>query len=165
MRVGVKLKFQGAALSAMLLFAYGSTLSTKLLRQYCPTAVFQMKAELPNYRIVFPFYSLKRQGGISSIIHAPGELVYGVLYEVNSKELEDLDIIENVPQGNYVREEYLVLGEDRRWHKAELYRCSKPAGTYTAARSYVEQMAEGAEEHKLNPEYVKELRWLIASLN
>lgn len=154
-----------AALCAMLLFAYGSSLSTKFLRQYCPTAVFQMKAELSNYRIVFPFYSLKRQGGISSIIHAPGELVYGVLYEVNQKEVEDLDIAENATQGNYVREEYLVLGEDRRWHSAELYRCAKPAGPYSAARSYVEQMAEGAEEHQLNPEYVKELRWLIASLN
>jgi gamma-glutamylcyclotransferase (GGCT)/AIG2-like uncharacterized protein YtfP len=73
-----------------------------------------MKAELPNFRITFPFYSQKRQGGISSIIPAPGELVHGVLYEVNQPEMEELDIVESVPQGLYVRETYLVLAEDKK---------------------------------------------------
>jgi gamma-glutamylcyclotransferase (GGCT)/AIG2-like uncharacterized protein YtfP len=149
----------------MLHFAYGSNLSHKFLRQYCPTAVFQMKAELPNYRIVFPFFSQKRQGGISSIVHAPGELVHGVLYEVTLKEMEELDVVESVPQGHYMRETYLVLGEDRRWHSSDLYRCAKPSGPYTPARSYVELMFEGAMEHQLDPIYIKELQWLIASLN
>jgi hypothetical protein len=149
----------------MLHFAYGSNLSAKFLRQLCPTAVFQMKAELPNFRIAFPFYSQKRQGGISSIISAPGEIVRGVLYEVTQQEMEEKDVAESVPQGLYVRETYLVLGEDRRWHSADLYRCAKPTGPYTPARSYVELMLEGAEEHQLDPNYIKELRWLIASLN
>ena len=149
----------------MLHFAYGSSLSAKFLRQLCPTAVFQMKAELPNFRITFPCYSQKRQGGISSIIPAPGEIVRGVLYEVNLREMEEKDVAESVPQGLYVRETYLVLGEDKRWHSADLYRCAKPTGPYTPARSYVELMLEGAEEHHLDPNYIKELRWLIASLN
>jgi hypothetical protein len=107
-----------------------------------------MKAELPNFRIAFPFYSQKRQGGISSIIPAPGEIVRGVLYEVTQQEMEEKDVAESVPQGLYVRETYLVLGEDRRWHSADLYRCAKPTGPYTPARSYVELMLEGAEEHQ-----------------
>ncbi len=111
----------------MLHFAYGSNLSPTFLRQYCPTAVFQMRAELPNYRIAFPFFSQKRQGGISSIVHAPGELTKGVLYEISDEEFEELDVVESVPQGLYVRETYLVLGEDRCWHPADLYRCAKPS--------------------------------------
>ena len=138
----------------MLHFAYGSNLSAKFLRQLCPTAVFQMKAELPNFRIAFPFYSQKRQGGISSIIPAPGEIVRGVLYEVTQREMEEKDVAENVPQGLYVRETYLVLGEDKRWHSADLYRCAKPTGPYTPARSYVELMLEGAEELQLDPIYI-----------
>ena len=156
---------RGSSLHVMLHFAYGSNLSPKFLRHYCHTAVFQMKAELPNFRIVFPFFSQKRQGGISSIVHAPGELVYGVFYEVNQKEMEELDVVESVPQGHYIRETYLVLGEDRRWHSADLYRCAKPTGPYAPARSYVELMLEGAEAHQLDIKYVQELRWLIASLN
>ena len=149
----------------MLHFAYGSNLSTSFLRHYCPTAVFQMRAELPNYRIVFPLFSQKRQGGISSIVHAPGELTRGVLYEISDKEMDELDVVESVPQGLYVRETYLILGEDRRWHSADLYRCAKPTGPYAPARSYVELMLDGAEKHQLDPKYVQELRWLIASLN
>jgi gamma-glutamylcyclotransferase (GGCT)/AIG2-like uncharacterized protein YtfP len=148
----------------MLHFAYGSNLSAKFLRQHCPTAIFQMKAELPNFRITFPFYSQKRQGGISSIIPAPGELIRGVLYEISQKEMEELDVVESVPQGFYIRETYLVLAEDKRWHSADLYRCAKPTGPYAPARNYVELMFEGAEEHQLDPNYVKELRWLINSL-
>jgi len=149
----------------MLHFAYGSNLSSSFLRQYCPSAVFQMKVELPNYRIAFPFYSQKRQGGISSIVHAPGELTQGVLYKISDKEIEELDIVESVPQGYYQRETYLVLGEDRHWHSADLYRCTKPTGPYAPSRSYLEQMLDGAEKHQLDPKYVQELRWLIASLN
>ena len=149
----------------MLHFAYGSNLSPKFLRRICPTAVFVMKAELPNYRITFPFFSQKRQGGISSIVNAPGELVHGVLYEVNQKEMEELDIVESVSQGHYVRETYLVQGEDGRWHSSDLYRCARPSGPYSPARSYVELMLEGAIEHQLDPNYIKELHWLIASLN
>ena len=151
--------------TCMLHFAYGSNLSSKFLRQHCLTAVFQLRAELPNFRIVFPFYSQKRQGGISSIVHAPGELVRGVIYEINQKEMEDLDIVESVPQGHYIRETYLVLGEDKRWHSSDLYRCTKPTGPYSPARSYVELMLEGAEEHQIDPNYVKELKWLINSLS
>ena len=146
-------------------FAYGSNLSAKFLREHCPTAIFVMKAELPNFRVAFPFYSVKRQGGISSILHAPGEVVRGVLYEVSKDEMEHLDVVESVPYGLYCRESYIVLGEDRRWHNADLYRVVKPTGPYTPARSYVELMLEGAENHGLDPNYVKELRWLLASLN
>jgi len=84
-----------------------------------------MKAELPNYRIAFPFFSQKRHGGISSIVHASGELVRGVLYEVDQKELEELDVVESVPQSHYIRETYIVLGEDRKWYSVDLYRCAK----------------------------------------
>jgi hypothetical protein len=148
----------------MLHFAYGSNLSQKFLRQYCPTAVFQMKAELPNFRITFPFFSQKRQGGISSILPAPGELVRGVIYDISEREIQELDIAESVNQGSYIREAYLVLGEDRRWHSADLYRVAKPTGPYAPARSYVELMLEGAEGHNLDSNYVKELKWLLASL-
>ncbi|MCX6655776.1 MAG: hypothetical protein NTY03_11770, partial [Candidatus Bathyarchaeota archaeon] len=62
------------------------------------------------------------------IISAPGEIVRGVLYEVTQQEMEEKDVAESVPQGLYVRETYLVLGEDRKWHSADLYRCAKPTG-------------------------------------
>ena len=145
-------------------FAYGSNLSYRFLREYCPNARFVMRAFLPNYRVEFRFFSKRRQGGISSIVFAPGELVRGVIYEVPLEEMLRLDEVESVPQGLYSRETFLVLGEDGEFHEADLYRVVKPEGPFTPARSYVELMLEGAKEHGLDQEYIEELLELLGSL-
>jgi gamma-glutamylcyclotransferase (GGCT)/AIG2-like uncharacterized protein YtfP len=145
-------------------YAYGSNLSPKFLTGYCPSARFVMKAYLPNFRVEFRFYSKRRQGGISSIMPHPGSLVRGAIYEVPLEEMLDLDEVESVPQGLYTRETFLVLGDDGKWHEADLYRVVKPEGPFAPARSYVELMLEGAEAYGLDAEYVEELRELLRSL-
>lgn len=145
-------------------FAYGSNLSTAYIHAYCPSATFIMRASLPNYEIQFRRYSTDMQGGISSIIEAPGELVRGVLYDINESELAALDILEDVPQGLYLRETFLVLGEDGIWHRGELYRVAKPTGPYTPSQKYLEMMIEGATEHQLDVNYIAKLEGLLAAL-
>jgi gamma-glutamylcyclotransferase len=138
-------------------FGYGSNLSTKFLRKYCPNAKSVMKAYLPNYRVEFRFYSESREGGISSIIEFPGAMTHGIIYSMPKKEMDELDIIESVPEGLYTRETFLVLGEDGKWHKADLYRVADPQGSFAPAKSYLELMLEGAREHKMDPKFIK---WL-----
>jgi gamma-glutamylcyclotransferase (GGCT)/AIG2-like uncharacterized protein YtfP len=116
-----------------------------------------MKANLPNYRVEFRHYSENRQGGISSIVEAPGELVQGVIYELQEEEIEKLDILENVPEGLYKRDTFLVMGEDGVWHKADLYRVTNPSGPYPPSKEYLEDMIEGAQEHGLKAEYIERL--------
>jgi gamma-glutamylcyclotransferase len=151
-------------LSRMYHFAYGSNLSSKFLMEHCPNARFVMKALLPNYRVEFRFYSKRRQGGMSSIVFDPGGLTRGVIYDVPEEEMLALDVVESVPQGLYARERFLVLGEDGGLHRANLYRVVRPEGPFTPAKSYVELMLEGAEEHDLDPEYVERLGRLLKSL-
>ena len=149
----------------MLHFAYGSNLSSRFLKQYCPTAKFVMRAFLPNFRVSFPFYSQRRKGGISSIILDPGNVVRGVVYEVHDNEMETLDEVKSVPKGHYKRETYLVLGDDGQLHKANLYRVVKPEGPFTPAASYLELMMEGAEEHGLDADYLESLRKLFQTVS
>ncbi len=85
-------------------------------------------------------------------------------FEVSEEDMQRLDELESVPEGLYIRERVLVLGEDKAYHKADLYRVVKPEGPFTPARSYVELMVEGAEEHGLDPEYIENLRNLLGSL-
>ena len=139
----------------MLYFAYGSNLSTKYVRNYTPSATFVRRALLPNFHIEFRRYSDNLKGGISTIIEAPGKMVHGVIYEVDSKEIEALDILEKVPLGVYKREGFEVLGEDGKWYKADLYRVVKPEGPYTPAKKYVGWMVEGMKEHDIEPAYAK----------
>ena len=141
-------------------FGYGSNLNQGFLRQYCPSARFVMKAYLPNYEVQFRFWSKRRQGGISTIIEKPGGLVHGVIYEVPEEELKVLDVLESVPQGLYRREAFLVLGEDGVWHEADLYRVARPQGPFTPSRGYVELMLSGAQEHGLDPGYIKKIEAL-----
>jgi gamma-glutamylcyclotransferase (GGCT)/AIG2-like uncharacterized protein YtfP len=149
----------------MLHYAYGSNLSPTFLKGYCPRAKFVMKANLPNFRVEFRFYSQKRKGGISTIMGSPGDLVRGAIYDVPEDEMIKLDEVESVPQGLYSRETFLVLGEDREWYEADLYRVVEPEGPFTPAKGYVGLMLEGAEAHGLDPGYVDELRLLYESLS
>jgi hypothetical protein len=136
-------------------FGYGSNLSSDFVKkELISNAKFAMKAYLPNYEVQFPFWSEERQAGYSGIMEAPGELDYGVLYEVTEQELITLD---NNPvyKDLYKRETFLVMGEDGNFCPADLYRVIDPQGPFPPCRSYVEIMLTGARELELDPEYIK----------
>lgn len=145
-------------------FGYGSNLNMEFLSEYVPSAEFVIKAYLPNYEVQFRFWSKKRQGGISSIIEKPGHLVHGVIYECDEEELKELDILESVPQGLYRRETFKVLGEDKEWYDADLYRVVNPQGPFTPARGYVDLMISGAKDHGLDPGYIQEIEAIYERL-
>lgn len=116
-----------------------------------------MRAELPNYKVEFRHYSENLGGGISSIVETPGSLVKGVIYEVLESEIEALDVLESVPEGIYRRDTYLLMDEDGRWQRGDLYRVSTPTGPYAPSSEYVDFMIEGAREHGLDADYVEQL--------
>jgi len=89
-------------------------------------------------------------------------MVHGVIYECDEEEMVELDRIESVPQGLYTRDTMLVLGEDGKWLKADLYRVTNPKGPFTPAKSYVELMLSGAREHKLDPGHIKVIEAIYA---
>lgn len=145
-------------------YAYGSNMSSDYIRDYCPSARFIMRADLPNFHIEFRRYSENLVGGISTIIESPGEMIKGVMYDIDEKEIIALDILEDVPQGIYRRDKFLVFGEDGHWHHADLYRVANPAGPYKPSKKYVDYMVAGAREHKIDPEYAAKLIALRESL-
>ena len=88
-----------------------------------------------------------------------------MIYETLAEEIEALDIVESVPQGLYRRDTFLVMGEDGSWHETELYRVVRPRGPYPPAKTYLDQMIEGAQEHRLEAGYIEELVSLRRSLD
>ncbi|MEM8856798.1 MAG: gamma-glutamylcyclotransferase family protein [Chloroflexota bacterium] len=142
----------------MLNFSYGSNMSTRYVRDYCPSAKYVMRATLPNFEIQFRRFSTDLNGGISTIIEAPGQRVEGVIYDIPEKEILELDILEDLPLGLYRRDSFLVLGEDQQWHTADLYRVVKPEGPFAPSAKYIEMMITGATEHQLSPAYIDKLK-------
>lgn len=145
----------------MLYYGYGSNLSQKYLTCHCPSSKYVMKAYLPNYEVQFRFWSKNRNGGISTIIPKFGELVHGILYEVSEEDIAVLDVRESVPEGWYNRDKILVLGDDGEWYKADAYYVAVPDGPFTPSREYVETMIEGANYHKMDPQYIKKLKEIL----
>ncbi len=83
-----------------------------------------------------------------------GEIVHGVLFAIPIAEIETLDVLENVPDGLYTRETFMVLDAAGAWRSAELYRIVTPEGPFEPAGRYIDWMLEGAREHGLPDDYV-----------
>ncbi len=148
----------------MYYFAYGSNLLTSYLREYCPTATVVMRAAIPNFRVEFPYYSEESQGGLSSILEAPGELVEGVIFDIAQTEFAAMDVMESVPENLYRRDTFLTFSEDDKWHKADLYRVVTPRGPFMPSKGYLDGMIKGAHEHGLPPKYIKRFEVMRNSL-
>jgi gamma-glutamylcyclotransferase (GGCT)/AIG2-like uncharacterized protein YtfP len=146
-------------------FGYGSNMSEEYMQQYTPSLKYVRNARLPNFEIQFRKYSENMQGGISSIIEKPGGMVYGVLYYIPKKEIEALDILEDVPLGIYKRETFQVLGDDGNWYAADLYRVTEPKGPYEPAGQYLDLMIAGSKEHGINKAWIAKLEAMRAEID
>jgi hypothetical protein len=141
----------------MLYFSYGSFLDPETLKRHCPKAVYKGNAILPNWEVQFNFMSRTYKGGVTGIEPAVAKLALGVLYEVDNDELLHLDSVEGVPDGIYYRQTIYVVGESRKAVKAATYRTTNPKGPFQPTKKYLGLMINGAKEHGLDPDYVKEL--------
>jgi hypothetical protein len=52
---------------------------------------------------------------------------------------------------------YLVLGEDGKFHPADLFRVIDPEGPFPPSRSYLDIMIKGARDLELEPEFIKKI--------
>lgn len=122
------------------------------------------RAVLLDFEVQFNFLSKTYDGGVTGVEPAAGKNALGVLYNVPSDEIEKLDVVEGVLAGIYYRETVTVVDEDGNEHRAETYRTTDPKGPFTPTRCYLGLMIRGAKEHGLDPDYIKELETLYATL-
>ena len=148
----------------MLYFSYGSFLDSYTLRRHAPNAEYVSNVFLPDFEVQFNFLSKTYDGGVTSVEPAPGLKAFGVIYDVPQEEIEKLDIVEGVPAGIYYRETVTVVNKDGKEYQAETYRTSDPKGPFTPTMRYLVLMIKGAKEHGLDPDYIKELEDLYATL-
>ncbi|EPJ45101.1 MAG: hypothetical protein OFPII_30210 [Osedax symbiont Rs1] len=146
----------------MLHFAYGSNLKIEFLKTILPNAKYVMKACIPNSEIQYSFWSKTQQAGISNIMHVPGKMVHGALFETTEEEMIALDTMEGIYVGDYSRKTFLALGEDGKWYPSELYQVIDPQGPFKPSESYVKGMLEGAKELELDADYIKVIEKMYA---
>jgi len=91
-------------MSTQLYFAYGSNLNQQDFHAWCmrrnyPKGLlrFQSVAYLPDFDLAFTYRSPTRNGGVLDLKDRPGQLVTGVLFEVQSEGWKALDEKEGAP--------------------------------------------------------------------
>lgn len=147
-------------------FAYGSIMLTRRLRQRCSSATYKNVASAPDYRFSFSKRSID-ESGKGNVIPAQGDRVFGVLFDLDKRELPCLDEFEGVGNGYYREDAFeieLMSGE----------RIS--AVTYVADSTYIDHSLKpydwylalvlaGAREHRLPIPYVSQLEAVQAVLD
>jgi len=124
----------------VLYFAYTSRISPEEMEHVAPAAVFQFIAHLPETRLVFPITNGKWKGALPSVIPAPGNTVWGVVFKLPPRDLETLDRAET-REG---RVRTLVSAMDRTGKRHEVVtHVAKPNGRVAKSEKSLKTVRNG----------------------
>jgi gamma-glutamylcyclotransferase len=139
-----------------LYFAYGSNLSSAEMRACCPGHRFLGPARLDGRRLEFRRRSRRWGGGAADIATAPGEAVWGALYELPDGALDALDAREGA--GFAYRRIDVEVDRDGERVAAVAYEVAdKEPAELPPTAAYVEALIGGARERGLPEAYVAAL--------
>lgn len=142
-------------------FAYGSNMSSTQLKERCPSVRFVCAAELREFRLGFTRFSEKRNGGVADIVAAPGETVWGAVFELEDADMHALDRFEGARMSPpaYRRCDVKVWTSDGLELDAVTYEVvAKTTVDLSPTHEYHQLIVQGAEHWDLPLEYREKLR-------
>jgi len=147
----------------MLYFAYGSNMDWAQMRQRCPSARFVFVAKLTNHRLAFTRKSQNRQCGVADAAPKRGSRIWGVVYEIEEREVGQLDRSEGFRPGRagnaYTRKERHVIvgGDENKPMAVWVYFAKRQPEPPPPNAKYKRQIIEGAKFWRLPDRYIREL--------
>ena len=146
-----------------LYFAYGSNMASSQLSAWGAEHRALGAAELPDHRVAFLRRSIRWQAGAADIVHAPGECVWGVLWELPFGP-GDLDAKEAA--GDAYRRRAVAVRLDGTTVSAMAYEViEKEPQEVPPRREYVDLMIAGAREHGLPAAWLAHLEAISVSMD
>lgn len=136
-------------------FAYGSNMETERLRSRAPSATVIGPAKFPDKRMVFNKRSMDGSGK-ANLVDSPGDLVWGVLFTLDSTSFDRLDRAE----GGYERKSLTVWTSEGNPVVAEVYTSTQLTSKPVPYEWYKNLVLAGAREHELPQEYLDYLEGL-----
>ncbi len=134
-------------------FAYGSNMSSARLQDRAPSAQATGRAKLYDRRLVFNKAS--NDGSTKANIEFSfGDVVWGVLYKLDEKDLQKVDDTE----GGYERIEVDVSIDSGGTIKAFSYVSTNTTTNCKPYDWYLDYILVGAKEHGLPQQYITELQ-------
>ena len=134
-------------------FAFGSNMSAQRMHDRLGWSPSRSGAILPDYEMVFNKHS--NDGGKANIMYSPGNLVEGILYSVNERDLMILDKYEGVAAKQYKRYDIEVRYNNKNSIAAVAYKALNTGKVYAPTEEYLSYILEGKEF--LSPGYYTKL--------
>lgn len=142
----------------MYLLIYCEWLDSDLVKKSLPDARLVGKATLKDHKVAFSSFtedvSPEMMYGGCHLEAAPGQTLYGVLYEISDDELAKLDKLTRVEQGRYIKKFPTVVDENGTSHKTVAHSIKNPKGKSRPTKDYMDHMIKGAKEHGFPKPYI-----------
>lgn len=128
-------------------FAYGSNMETAQMTRRVPHARALGRGRLDDF--AFACNKVGRDGSAkANVQRSPGDVVWGVVFEISGDELAQLDRFE----GGYRRQAAAVVRDDGRRVTCEVYVSDRTDPRLRPTVAYRDRMVRGALEHGLPEE-------------
>ncbi len=143
-------------------FAYGSNLDSSRMEERLGRRPPARLARLRGWRLAF---NKKDSPVFANIVPAPGDEVWGIVWECTAKDLLRLDDFEGVSGGHYRRLPVEVETAGGRMLRAVTYvACEDRIVAETVpAEGYARHILRGAREHGLPADYIARLERLCGN--
>ena len=142
----------------MFVFIYCEWLDSELVKKSLPEAKFVSKATLKDHKVGFSSFSEdvsdKTMYGGCQLESAPGQTLYGVLYEISDEELAKLDKLTRVAEGRYAKKYPTVIDKNGKTYSAVAHSIKNPKGPSRPTKDYMDHMIKGAKEHRFPKSYI-----------
>ncbi|MCO5073035.1 MAG: gamma-glutamylcyclotransferase [Rhizobiaceae bacterium] len=139
-------------------FAYGSNMLTERLTapKRCPSARPIGKARAPKRKLVFEKRSTDGSGKATLIVDSTLDQ-HGVLFEIDDREMGELDSAEGQGKGYDRIDDFEVVCPDGRIVRAITYLATDPEEGLAPYDWYLALVVAGARQHGLPDEQIAEL--------
>jgi gamma-glutamylcyclotransferase (GGCT)/AIG2-like uncharacterized protein YtfP len=148
----------------ILYFAYASNMDAALMQRICPGHRVLGVAELREHRLAFTRRSKRTGTGVADIVAAPGESVWGVLYELDDSQLTAIDEKEGNDWAYERRQLDVRLHDDSAEHVAHAYTVIVRDDEHVApSAEYLDLIRDAARSRGLPADYLARLDVLTPS--
>ncbi|XP_015267982.1 PREDICTED: gamma-glutamylcyclotransferase [Gekko japonicus] len=143
-----------------LYFAYGSNLLRERITLKNPSAAFHAVAKLQDHKLAFGSpqgkQSLTWHGSTATILHSPGDEVWGIVWLMNSRDLSSLDKQEGVEGSLYAPIEINISTQEGKTLRCRSYQMNAYVANLPSPH-YKKVICMGAKQNGLPTGYQKKL--------
>lgn len=146
-----------------LYFSYGFNMNLTEMRKKCPKAKVVGVGCVAGYRLAFFEHSVVWDSAMETIFPDPAAETWGVLYELNQSEWEELDCFEDVRMdgtGAYFHYPVEVIDAGRQPKAANVYLKARWGTGGLPSAEYMNVVIAGAREQGLPEDYIQHLQSL-----